>query len=65
MNDTKNEIENLINKIEQELNYKTEIVATGGLAELFIKQIKKNIILNNDLTIHGLFMAYKESINSK
>ena len=55
-------IENLINKIENELNYKMHVVATGGLAKLFISQISKNIILNNDLTIHGLFMAYQESI---
>ena len=54
-------IENLINKIENELDYKMLIIATGGLASLFIGEISKQIILNKDLTIHGLFFAYKES----
>ena len=46
---------------ENELNYSTIIIATGGLSELFVNEISKKVIINNNLTINGLFMAYKES----
>jgi pantothenate kinase type III len=39
------------------------ILATGGLANLFVSEIPKDVIINNDLTIHGLYIAYKESKN--
>ena len=54
-------INSLLSKIENELNYSTTIIATGGLSELFVNEIRKKVIINNNLTINGLFMAYKES----
>ena len=51
----------LLMKIETEIGYKMTILATGGLAKLFVSEIPKDVIINNDLTIHGLYIAYKES----
>ena len=53
----------LLMKIEGEIGYKMTILATGGLANLFISEIPKDVIINNDLTIHGLYLAYEESNN--
>ena len=53
----------LLMKIEGEIGYKMTILATGGLAKLFVSEIPKDVIINNDLTIHGLYIAYKESKN--
>ena len=53
-------IKNILIKIEKELNYKMLIIATGGLSDLFVKEISKKIIVNKNLTLRGLFMAYDE-----
>ena len=53
----------LLMKIEAEIGYKMTILATGGLANLFVSEIPKDVIINNDLTIHGLYIAYKEGKN--
>ena len=53
-------IKNILKKIQFELNYKTLVMATGGLSDLFVNEVSENIIVNKDLTIKGLFIAYKE-----
>ena len=53
-------IKNILNKIESELNYKMLVLATGGLSDLFINEVSDDIIVNKDLTIIGLFIAYEE-----
>ena len=53
-------IKNILYKIEEELKYNVLILATGGLAEIFVKDLSKDIIINNDLTLNGLFLAYME-----
>lgn len=56
-------IKNIIKKIEGELNYKMLVLATGGLSDLFIDEVSKNIIVNKDLTLRGLYIAYQEGRN--
>ena len=53
-------IKNILYKIKSELNYKMLILATGGLSDLFIDEVSEDIIVNKDLTIKGLFIAYEE-----
>lgn len=53
-------IKNILSKIETELNYKMLVLATGGLSDLFINEVSKDIIVNKDLTIKGLYIAYEE-----
>jgi pantothenate kinase type III len=36
------------------------VLATGGLSDLFINEVSEDIIVNKDLTITGLFLAYEE-----
>ena len=53
-------IKNILYKIKSELNYKMLVLATGGLSDLFINEVSDNIIVNKDLTLTGLFIAYEE-----
>ena len=56
-------IKNILHKIKNELNYNMLVLATGGLSDLFINEVSEDIIVNKDLTIAGLFIAYKEGTN--
>jgi type III pantothenate kinase len=52
-------IEGMIEKIEQELGYKTKRIITGGLSEIFKDPLKKIIdFQDNDLTLEGLLLIY-------
>ena len=53
-------IKNILKKIESEVNYKMRVLATGGLSDIFINEVSEDIIVNKDLTIRGLFIAYQE-----
>ena len=53
-------IKNILHKIKSELNYEMLVLATGGLSDLFINEVSEDIIVNKDLTITGLFIAYEE-----
>ena len=44
-----------------ELKYKAKIILTGGLAELFSENLGINNIVKKNLTIDGLFLAYKQN----
>ncbi len=48
----------VLEKIESELECKFKVMATGGLADFFIKELPPNIVVNKDLTVHGLYLAY-------
>ena len=51
-------INTVINKIQVELNYDTIKIATGGLAQFFSKEMGKDVIIRENLTIDGLYLAY-------
>ena len=53
-------IKNILKKIESEVNYRMLVLATGGLSDIFINEVSEDIIVNKDLTIRGLFIAYEE-----
>ncbi len=53
-------IKNILIKVQKELNYEMITIATGGLSDIFVNEVSDDIIINKDLTIKGLFMAYKE-----
>ena len=53
-------IKNILHKIKSELNYEMLVLATGGLSDLFINEVSEDIVVNKDLTITGLFIAYEE-----
>ena len=53
-------IQYIIEKITFELGYKTKIILTGGLANLFSKDINKNCVVEKNLTIQGLSLAFQK-----
>ena len=54
-------IKNIVELISLELKYKTKIILTGGLADLFSKNLGINNIVKKNLTIEGLYLAYKNA----
>ena len=55
-------INNIINKIISKNKNKYKIIFTGGYANFFKKMIKKNVIVDQDITIKGVTKVYKELI---
>ena len=52
-------INGIISKIKKKTNQKYKIIFTGGLAHLFNKDIKDNVIIDKNLTINGLIKVSK------
>ncbi len=57
-------IEGLVSKINSELNRKTTVIATGGLAPLFKDSCKAINSIDEDLTLEGLRLLYEEVVRS-
>ena len=53
-------INNIINKIISKNKIKYTIILTGGYASSFKKMIKKNVIVDQDVTVKGISNVYKE-----
>ena len=54
-------LDGLIDRIEDELGSSTTVVATGGLAEIIVSACKKDIILDNNLLLEGLYKIYHKN----
>ena len=55
-------INNIIDKIILKNKNKFKIILTGGYANFFKKMIKKNVTVDQDITIKGIANVYKELI---
>ena len=55
-------INNIIDKIISKNKKKFKIILTGGYANFFKKKIKKNVTVDQDITIKGIANVYKELI---
>ena len=53
-------INNIINKITHNWKMNYKIILTGGYANLFKKVIKRNVIVDQNITIKGVSKVYKE-----
>ena len=53
-------INNIINKITHNWKMKYKIILTGGYANFFKKVIKRNVIVDQNITIKGVSKVYKE-----
>ncbi|WP_250277639.1 type III pantothenate kinase [[Clostridium] colinum] len=51
-------IDGMIERIEEDLGYKSTVVATGGIANHIIPFCKKEIIYDDDLLLKGLYNIY-------
>lgn len=54
-------IDGMIDRIEEEVGYKPEVVATGGLSKSVIPYCKHEIITDDDLILKGLMIIYKKN----
>ena len=54
-------IDGMIDRIEDELGYKTTVIATGGLAGGIIRHCKHDIVYKDDLLIRGLWLLYQKN----
>ena len=54
-------IDGMIERMEEELGYKTTVIATGGIARFVVPMCKKEIIYDKDLLVKGLAALYKDN----
>ena len=54
-------IDGMIDRIEEEMGYKPEIIATGGLSKAIIPYCKHKITMDDDLILKGLQIIYKKN----
>ena len=58
-------LEGLVDRMEEELGYKTTVIATGGIAQFVVPLCKREIKLERDLLLKGLNIIYKKNIAEK
>lgn len=54
-------VDGMIERFEDELGYKTMVVATGGLSKVIIPKCRHDIILDNALMMKGLKVIYDKN----
>lgn len=54
-------IDGLIERMEEELGYKTTVIATGGIARFVLPMCRREIFYDKDLLIKGLSQLYYEN----
>lgn len=52
-------VDGMIERIEEELGYKTTVIATGGLAGVILKHCKREIICDDSMLLKGLWLLYE------
>ncbi len=54
-------IDGMIERMEEELGYKTTVIATGGIAKFIVPMCRREIIYDKDLLVKGLAALYREN----
>lgn len=54
-------IDGMIDRMEEELGYKTTLIATGGIAKFVLPMCRHEIIYDKDLLVKGLAVLYREN----
>ena len=54
-------LDGMVERMEQELGYKTTVLATGGIARFVLPMCKTPVVYDKDLLIKGLAILYKEN----
>ena len=57
-------LEGLVERMEEELGYKTTVIATGGIAKFVVPMCKNSIIYDKDLLVKGLAALYRDNKKS-
>lgn len=55
-------LDGLVERINEELNDKCTVIATGGLANVIVPLCKTDIILDEDLLLKGLMILYNKNM---
>ena len=58
-------LDGIIDRMEEELGYKTTVIATGGIAKFIIPLCRREMVYDKDLLTKGLVALYKENIKRK
>ncbi len=54
-------LDGIVDRIIEETGENATVVATGGLAEMVVKNCKREVIIDNDLLLEGLYKIYKKN----
>ena len=54
-------MDGMIERIEEEIGCKATVVATGGLAKSIIPHCKREVILDEELMLKGLYIIYEKN----
>ena len=54
-------IDGMIDRMEEELGYKTTVIATGGIAKFVLPMCRHEMIYDKDLLVKGLAALYREN----
>lgn len=57
-------IDGMVERMEAELGYKTNVIATGGMAKFITPMCKTHITLDRDLLTRGLAILFRENKRS-
>ncbi len=58
-------LDGMVERMEEELGYKTTVIATGGIAKFIVPLCNREMIYDKDLIVKGLVALYKENIKRK
>ena len=54
-------LDGMIDRMEEELGYKTTVIATGGIAKFVIPMCRHEIVYDKDLLVKGLAALYRDN----
>jgi len=54
-------IDGMIDRMEEELGYKTTVIATGGIAKFVLPMCRHSIVYDKDLLVKGLAALYRDN----
>ena len=57
-------LDGMIDRMEEELGYKTNVIVTGGIAKFVVPMCRKEMTYDKDLLIKGLAALYRENKRS-
>lgn len=52
-------VDEIVNRMREEVDYPTQVVATGGLADLIASESKAIEVVDHDLTLRGLYQIFQ------
>ena len=58
-------LDGMVERMEQELGYKTTVIATGGIAKFIVPLCKTPMVYDKDLLIKGLAALYRDNCKRK